>query len=109
MKLIIRLHDSFYSQSHDDGNREAAEEGNAGNDPLSLVRDVNAGAGGGEVKHVARGAGLDGVEGTMALAGVRVPHLVGGDTLCPVLGVVTDTPTASQHSKSQSQPRPPLY
>ena len=84
-----------YSQRHDDDDGEEAEESNAGNDPLSLVRDVNAGAGGGEVKHVARGAGLDGVEGTVALAGVRVPHLVGGDTLRPVLGVVTDTPAAS--------------
>ena len=58
-----------------------------------------AGAGGGEVEHVAGGAGLDGVEGTVALAGVRVPHLVSLDTLRPLLCVVTDTP-AGPHSVS---------
>ena len=104
MKLIF--HDSFYSQSYNDGNRETAEEGNAGNDPLSLVRDVYAGAGGGEVKHVARGAGLYGVEGTVALTGVRVPDLVSRDTVRSVLGIVTDTPAPHQH-QSRSQPRPP--
>ena len=68
------------------------------NDPLSL-RDLPAGAGG-VVKHQSRGAGLDGVEGAVAVAGVGVPDLVGLDALRPVLGVVTDTP--DHHTQSQS-------
>ena len=95
----IKIPDNFYSQSHDDGNRETAEKGDASNDPLRLVSDVPAGAGGGEVEHVAGGAGLYGVEGTVALAGVRVPHLVSCDTLGSLLRVVTDTP-AVRHSVS---------
>ena len=91
-----------YSQGHDDDNRETAEEGNASNDPVTHVGDVLAGAGGGEVKHVACGAGLDGVERAVAVAGVGVPDLVGLDALRPVLGVVTDTP--AHHTQSQSQP-----
>ena len=91
-----------YSQGHDDDNRETAEEGNASNDTLSLVSDLPTGAGGGEVKDVSRGAGLDGVEGAVAVAGIRVPDLVGLDALRPVLGVVTDTP--AHHTQSQSQP-----
>ena len=106
---VILFHDHFYLQSHDDGNRETAEEGDARNDALRLVSDVNAGAGGGEVEHVAGGAGLDGVEGTVALAGVRVPHLVGRDTLRPVLRVVTDTPAVQNTTVSLSTTLPPSY
>ena len=90
---------NLYSQSHDDGNRETAEKGDASNDPLRLVSDVPAGAGGGEVEHVAGGAGLYGVERTVALASVRVPHLFSRDALCSFLCVVTDTP-ADTHSVS---------
>ena len=94
---------SRYLQSHDDGNRETAEEGDASNDPLRLVSDVPAGAGGGEVEHVAGGACLYGVEGTVALASVRVPDLVSRDTLGPLLCVVTDTPAVT-HSVSVTSP-----
>ena len=55
-----------------------------------------------ELSNQSRGAGLDGVEGAVAVAGVRVPDLVGLDALRPVLGVVTDTP--AHHTQSQSQP-----
>ena len=95
-----------YLQSHDDGNRETAEKGDASNDPLRLVSDVPAGAGGGEVEHVAGGACLYGVEGTVALASVRVPDLVSRDTLGPLLCVVTDTPGVT-HSVSVTSPLPP--
>ena len=95
-----------YSQGHDDDNREATEEGNASNDTLSLVSDLPTGAGGGEVKDVSSGASLDGVKGTVALTGVWVPHLVSGDTLSPLLGVVTDTPAV--HTQSQSHSSLPL-
>ena len=100
---------SVYSQSHDDGNRETAEEGDASNDPLRLVSYMPAGAGGGEVEHVAGGAGLDGVEGTVALASVRVPHLVGRDTLCSVLCVVTDTPAVTHSVSVSVTPSSSLY
>ena len=43
-----------------------------------------------ELSNQSRGAGLDGVEGAVAVAGIRVPDLVGLDALRPVLGVVTD-------------------
>ena len=82
-----------YSQCHNDDNREEAEEGNAGNETLAgLYSNEEAGAGVGEVEHVSRGAGLYGVQGTVALAGVGVPHLVRRDTVGPLPGVVTDTP-----------------
>ena len=55
-----------------------------------------------ELSNQSRGAGLDGVEGAVAVAGIRVPDLVGLDALRPVLGVVTDTP--AHHTQSQSQP-----
>ena len=82
-----------YLQCHNDDNREEAEEGNAGNETLAgLYSNEEAGAGVGEVEHVSRGAGLDSVQGTVALAGLRVPDLVSCYAFRPLPGIVTHAP-----------------
>ena len=82
----------WYSQGYDDGDGEEEDDNDPGNQTLTCLHsNENTGAGGAEVEHVPGGAGLDGVEGTVALASVGVPGLATWYTLRPCLTVVTDT------------------
>ena len=57
--------------------------------------DLDAGAGGGEVVHVAGGALVPGVRGTVANAGGMVPHFAFIDAGGARFSVRTDTSTRS--------------
>ena len=82
----------WYSQRYDDGDGEEEDDNDPGNQTLTCLHsNENTGAGGAEVEHVPGGAGLDGVEGTVTLASVRVPGLTTWYTLRPSLTVVTNT------------------
>ena len=77
-------------QWDDDSNGQDENDDNAGNETLTGLHCYeDTGAGGGEVKHVSGGAGLDGVQWTVALTCVGVPGLLRCNAGWPRLSVVT--------------------